>query len=170
MSDYGAFGTPKKNTGYIVAIIFFLLVCIALGVLLGGTLTQGWFITASVPNATTCASVVAANPTLCPTCAAATPANSTNTITGCDGDPQFNITCPSGTLLSGSVKYGRWDNTTCPGTGVTPTTPPKSQTLNFPTSCIGQSTCNLTAPNVALGVDPYPNVAKQVSATYTCGM
>ena len=65
-------------------------------------------------------------------------------------------------MASGTLKYGRWDNTVCPGPGVTNSTAPSFQIFNFPMSCLqGINSCYLGNLIQNFG-DPIPTVAKHV--------
>ena len=82
----------------------------------------------------------------------------------------INIACATGQFItSGSLKYGRWDNSICPGPGVTNSTTASFQTFNLPSSCLqGVNLCGLgSAVNLNQGFgDPYPGVAKHVRIFY----
>ena len=77
------------------------------------------------------------------------------------------ISCQAGQFISsGSFKYGRWDNSVCPGAGVNISTAAKFQTYNLPPTCLqGSTTCFLDkSPYFKLLFgDPYPGVYKHVS-------
>ena len=60
------------------------------------------------------------------------------------------------------VKYGRWDNTTCAGTGVSSTTTPKYVWSKYP-GCKDKNYCPLPLP-----ADPYINVYKQYQIFSNC--
>lgn len=84
----------------------------------------------------------------------------------------FTFTCPPGTKLhtSSLIMVGRWDNTKCPGAGVTAPTPPmaKVYTWNIPA---GRQSASLPADIVAaVKEDVYPGVAKQIAWYATCVM
>src|SRR4051812_25371038 len=48
----------------------------------------------------------------------------TKTLTGCDGSSPV-VDCGTGVIKSGSVKYGRWNNSACPHPTVNGSTPPR---------------------------------------------
>ena len=75
---------------------------------------------------------------------------------------------PDKFVASGTLKYGRWDNTVCPGPGVNKSTPVIFEIFNFPTGCLqGVGNCNLGNLTQNFG-DPIPSVAKHVSFTIYC--
>ena len=79
------------------------------------------------------------------------------------------LQCPPNTsIVSGAVQYGRWDNSTCPGTGVNSSTPAKSFLFDLPGSCNQRNSCTFSNKDVTTG-DPYPGVVKQFQASFQCG-
>jgi hypothetical protein len=58
----------------------------------------------------------------------------------CQGD-STTISCPTNTaILSGNIKYGKWENEVC--SGEIPNGP-NSQNYSIPSSCIGQQSCKI---------------------------
>jgi hypothetical protein len=100
--------------------------------------------------------------------------DTTHEVSACEADA-LKMSCKDGmTISEGSLQYGRWDNSTCPGEGVTSTTAPISKSFKIAEtdklkSCIGKSSCEYAGGsyNDAVG-DPYVGVYKQAKATYTC--
>ena len=88
------------------------------------------------------------------------------------------------TITSASLKFGRYDDATCPDATVNSETPYNSTTVNL-TAAVGQSSYildtsspfdhvsrigGLVALLASLGFgDPDPGVYKQYTLTYTCG-
>ena len=94
------------------------------------------------------------------------PTASNNNFYACDTGLVYPV-CPTGQFISsGSVKYGRWDNSICPGPGVNNTTPASYGTFNLPFTCLkGVNACPLGIGKdlvTAFG-DPAPGVTKHVS-------
>ena len=78
--------------------------------------------------------------------------------------------CPTGQFISsGSLQYGRWDNSVCPGPGVNSSTPSSFDVFNLPHSSLQGVNAfflgNSTFLKRAYG-DPYPEVTKHVSKTF----
>ena len=77
-----------------------------------------------------------------------------------------NPYCPTGQFItSGSLKFGRWDNTICPGPGVNVSTPISFGVFTLPFFCLqGVNSCNLgnSKSLVSIFGDPYPGVFKHV--------
>lgn len=93
----------------------------------------------------------------------ATAIYSSRFIKGCENDPS-KLICPLGkTVSGGTIKYGRWDNTICPGIGVSSTTVPKFANFN-----ISAGTKSISGMYNYVGSDPYPNVFKHYELKYTC--
>jgi len=90
-----------------------------------------------------------------------------NLIDGCETGANKVVSCPSGIISDGSIKYGRWNNSVCPGTGVTSTTVSKYTVSKLPSTCLGQGSCTLANLNTVVG-DSYPNVTKQYNIGYSC--
>ena len=104
-------------------------------------------------------------------------------ISGCEvQSPVPVISCVDLTITSASLKFGRYDDSTCPDSTVSSSTAYSSITVSL-TPAIGQSTYTLdTTPvtnppsggllalvtNLGFG-DPAPGVYKQYQLTYTCG-
>ena len=97
------------------------------------------------------------------TCTDTRPSTDNNSFYACDTVP-VNAICPPGQFItSGSLKYGRWDNSVCPGLGVNSSTPITYQVFNLPFYCLtGVSSCVIANFNLVFG-DPFPGVAKHVS-------
>lgn len=84
----------------------------------------------------------------------------------------FTFTCPPGTKLhtSSLIMVGRWDNTKCPGAGVTAATPPMAKVYTWGIPA-GRQSASLPADIVAaVKEDVYPGVAKQIAWYATCVM
>ena len=86
--------------------------------------------------------------------------------TGCDTRASILI-CPKNQFIaSGSIKYGRWDNTMCAGTGVTATTPTSFVEFNLPPVCLKSvNNCGFGGSTdlfIKTFGDPLPGVFKQV--------
>ena len=99
------------------------------------------------------------------TCGDEKPSTRSNKFHACESVPAIP-TCPSNKFLSsGTLKYGRWDNSVCPGPGVNATTPASFEIFNIPAACLqGTSSCNLGNLTQNFG-DPLPTVYKQVRAS-----
>ena len=100
------------------------------------------------------------------TCSEILPDAENNSFHACD-NVFASILCPTGQFItSGSFKYGRWDNSICPGPGVNASTPASFQTFNLPSICLqGVNSCsvgnNASLPQIY--GDPIPGVSKHVS-------
>ena len=67
-------------------------------------------------------------------------------------------------ITSGTLQYGRWDNSVCLGPGVNASTPAIAPIYNLPPSCFhGTSDCAIGTVylNATFG-DPFPGVSKHV--------
>ena len=75
--------------------------------------------------------------------------------------------CPPGQFItSGSLKYGRWNNNICPGTGINISTPISFEIFSLPFDCLhGVQGCFLGYSDRLISVfgDPFPGVGKHVS-------
>lgn len=90
----------------------------------------------------------------------------TYTVGNCQNGP-VTATCPTGQVISGgTVKYGRWDNTACPHSTVTASTPAKSSMFPLPADATGKS--SYTMADATGFSDPYPGVFKQYELNYAC--
>jgi hypothetical protein len=82
----------------------------------------------------------------------------------CEGGSTV-INCPSNSnIVSGNIKYGRWENQVCKGQSIP--AGPNSKNYSIPASCIGKNTC--TIDKTALTEDPVPGVSKEFLVTWTC--
>lgn len=92
--------------------------------------------------------------------------------TGCDGKKLKSIDCPGGySIDSATMKYGRWDNKTCPGTNVNINTPSKSKDYPLdPSLYRGKESAivNMTPIELSKGSDPVPGTKKHYVVTATC--
>jgi len=79
------------------------------------------------------------------------------------------VCCPANqTLSAGMIKYGRWDNSTCPGAGV-PAPGKAYKYIPLPASCIGQQGCNIDDSVVGTNTDdPAVGYFKQYQVSYNC--
>ena len=89
-----------------------------------------------------------------------------NSFYACD-DVSAIPSCPPGRYISsGSLQFGRWDNTICLGPGVNRSSPTIFDVLAFPSKCLqGASSCILGNSDsmVKYFGDPLPGIAKHVS-------
>ena len=99
------------------------------------------------------------------TCSDTQPSLKNNYYNSCENIP-FKIICPTGQFIeSGSFKYGRWDNTICPGPGVNSSTPVNFDIFKLPFGCLqGVNSCNFGVSNNLIRSfgDPFPGVSKHV--------
>lgn len=82
---------------------------------------------------------------------------------GIEGSP-LNFSCAAGTIAFGTMKYGKWDNTSA-------AMPARSKLYAIPSSCLGKSNCSiadLTLKVDRAGDDPFPSVQKQAEVNYSC--
>jgi len=86
---------------------------------------------------------------------------------GCEGEP-IPFSCPSGTIKSGKVWYGRWNNWICTHPTVNGGTGWRINQYSLDNVCTGKSSCDMQAPNRFYG-DPYGGVYKHVDVVYKCG-
>ncbi len=95
----------------------------------------------------------------------------TATVKGCDYT-SFNLRCPgSATVSSGSVTYGRWDDTICPPATSVQTTVYYNETYPLPMQYTGSQRVKLDASDgldLIIGHDPVFGVVKQVQIVYVC--
>jgi len=106
-----------------------------------------------------------------PTCenAAPKPTSSEGAIQkGCENDTA-NISCPAGKkIVGGTIEYGRWNNSICPGANITPTTATKTHTYNIPKYCLNKNNCSVQVTNGNLDDDPYPGYFKHFKVVPKC--
>ena len=99
-------------------------------------------------------------------------------ISGCEvqsADPVISCVAPL-TITSASLKFGRYDDSTCPDATVSSLTPYSSITVSL-TPAIEQSSYTLDTTSGGLNAlvtslgssDPDTGVYKQYQLTYTCG-
>ena len=92
-------------------------------------------------------------------------AQDNNYFDACENAPA-SVRCQPGQFISsGSFKYGRWDNSICPGPGVNSSTPSRLQIYNLPPRCLqGAYSCDLgnSSFRAVIFGDPYPGVFKHV--------
>jgi hypothetical protein len=69
---------------------------------------------------------------------------------------------------SSLVAVGRWDNSKCPGAGVTPATPPQAKVYPWDIPANQQSATMAADVVAAVKEDVYPGVAKQIAWVVTC--
>jgi hypothetical protein len=90
-------------------------------------------------------------------------------ISGCEAD-NANLTCSNGQVIQNAkIKYGRWNNTICPHSTVTSSTPARSKEYNLD-SANGKTTYSLIEKhnNPDINDDPYFGVYKHWEITYSC--
>ena len=141
--------------------------------LVGGTVTQAC--PGGGINTATCHANGDWTATGCPTTTTPIPTTTTPvpmptyqlTIDGCEYGTAKTMSCPTGKVSAGSIKYGRWNNTVCPHSTVNASTPSKYSINSLPDTCIGQGSCTFPNFNNVVG-DSYPNVAKQFTVGYNC--
>ena len=90
----------------------------------------------------------------------------------CEGQKNF-ICCPVNQVIdSGTIKVGRWDNTTCPGQGVKSDTGKSYFYTPLPNKCIGAQGCTINWSIEDLSDvgshDPAPGIPKQYQVLYNC--
>lgn len=98
----------------------------------------------------------------------------------CLGEKGF-ICCPANQVIdSGTIKVGRWDNTTCPGVGVKSDTAKSYIYTPLPNKCIGAQGCTLNwstddfgdiannNPDISKSNDPAFGIVKQFQVSYNC--
>ena len=96
------------------------------------------------------------------------PAVATNVhLSGCEADSAV-LKCSSGAIKSGTFRYGRWDNSTCPHVTINPGVAPKVKSYPITSSCVGKSSCTMSSYNSTFGEDIYPNIYKHWEVDYTC--
>ena len=97
------------------------------------------------------------------------PATQNYTFFACE-NVSAGPSCPTGQYISsGTLKYGRWDNSVCPGAGVNSSTRSMYEVFNLPPGCLqGVNSCNLgnSINLVQTFGDPFPGVAKHVSLKF----
>jgi len=82
----------------------------------------------------------------------------------CEGN-STQIACPENSnIISGTIKYGRWENQVCKGQFIP--NGPNSKNYSIPTSCIGKNSC--AVDKNALTEDPLPGISKEFQVTWTC--
>lgn len=87
-------------------------------------------------------------------------------VTGCEGQ-NAKLTCGSDTIVGGTIRYGRWDNSTCPHGTVSSQTPAREATFDLPSSCFDKTDCEININNGIAG-DPYGGVYKHFIVTPDC--
>jgi hypothetical protein len=87
-------------------------------------------------------------------------------VTGCEGQ-DAKLTCGSDTIVGGTIRYGRWDNTTCPHGTVSSQTPSREATFDLPSTCYDKTDCTININNGIAG-DPYGGVYKHFVVTPEC--
>ena len=90
----------------------------------------------------------------------------------CEGQKNV-ICCPVNQVIdSGTIKVGRFDNTTCPGEGVKSDTGKNYFYTPLPNKCIGAQGCTINWSIEDLSDvgshDPAPGIPKQYQALYNC--
>ena len=104
------------------------------------------------------------------TCSKKRPYNLNFKFHACE-NVKVNIDCPSGKYISsGTLKYGRWDNSICPSPSVNSTTPANFEIFNIHPVCLqGTSGCDLGNSSFLIEKfgDPFPGVAKHVGLLST---
>ena len=79
----------------------------------------------------------------------------------CEGN-STQIACQENSnIISGTIKYGRWENQVCKGQFIP--AGPNSKNYSIPTSCIGKNSC--TIDKNALTEDPLPGISKEFQVT-----
>lgn len=97
-----------------------------------------------------------------------TPSATTITVGNC-ADNAPTLTCPVGTTIrSGTIKYGRWNNNTCPHSTVNTNTSAIWQVYNIPNEAIGQNTYKYPSYIKDTYDDPYPGIYKKYEINFIC--
>ena len=93
----------------------------------------------------------------------AVPAIKTGKYMKCETEPVTFTECPNG-ITSGTIKYGRWDNTICPHGTVNQSTPPIFK--EYPLAAGTKEIAGYI--NDYVKDDPYYGVSKHYEASYVC--